>query len=118
MIIEKASVEDAILQGKKLPFMFCRNLSAMYLGKTVENIDLSEVLEIRFFGKHKEVRVVNHDKELNAVVIEGEDKDEVVIKAYRIQNKQYGSQIEVACHLGFDEDGQVFVETRRLINWR
>lgn len=118
MQIEKISVEQAMEEGKELPFLFLRKLSSLYIGKSLVAIDSSEIVEAKYFDNSKEIRIVKRDNGLSAVKLVAEENDKIVCKTYTIQNAIYGKEIDVACHLEYDEDGQGFIKTRRFIDWR
>lgn len=120
MITNVLDVNTAIEEGKKLEYVFIRNLSEMYLGKTSElqnNINFDEMIEIKFFSNNKEIRLFK-DGEISAFSITLEDGDEILTKEFKIQNNDYGSEIGVSYVLNYDEDGQVYTNRKILTSWK
>lgn len=114
MQIEEIDVLEAIKQGQKLPFVYAKNLSDMYFGKNPYNFNLDENLEARFFDKTQEIRIFDG----KAVKITAKNNENTINKTYKIQNAIYGTEFDVCIHLDFDEDGQAFVKTKRMTEWR
>lgn len=120
MKIEFMQSELALEQGIKLPFAFIRSLSNVMLGKTPQVINRDELLEARFFGVHCEIRIFLRDGNLCATRLEEEPDDKILSVEYKLDNPQFGSSIKVYQCLDThsDEDGQTFVSTVRLAEWR
>ncbi len=47
MRIEAISVEEAMAEGTKLPFIFLRNLSSIHVGKMIQEINIEELIEAK-----------------------------------------------------------------------
>lgn len=118
------NIENAISKGEKLPYIYIRNLSDLYVGKTSNyildgnKIDEKEVIEVSFFDNHNEIKIVKNNNLLSAIEITKEDKDDIISKIFKINNKVNGKEITVDYHIDYDEDGQAFIQTKRLADWR
>lgn len=118
------NIENAISKGEKLPYIYIRNLSDLYVGKTSNyildgnKIDENEVIELSFFGNNNEIKIMKSNNSLSAVEIIKEDSDDIISKTFKINNKVNGTEITVDYHIDYDQDGQAFIKTKRLADWR
>ena len=80
-------------------------------------VDLTEVIEARFFNAETEVRLFRKDGKLCGAKLCGECGDIGTEESFRIENPEFGSELKVYRHLASDEDGQTYVMTTRLCGW-
>jgi len=112
------SIEQALLQGKALPYAMIRSLSAVYLGKMPADLSLQELIEARFFDAQQEIRIFWREDTLCAAKLQQEEGDHAYCQTYQIQNPQFGKTVTVSYELEADEDGQTYVAACRLIDWK
>lgn len=110
---EKLEINTALQQGMQLPFALIRTWSIVYLGKCpVQMPQLDELLEARFFGKNREIRIFRREGDMHAVSLEQTPEDRTLEETYELESK-FGKALTVCRHLSVDEDGQtVFIATR------
>lgn len=115
---EPISIQEALERGRKLPYALIRSLSGVTLGPTPENVDLSEVIEARFFHETEEVRLFRDETKLQAVCLTSDESDITIDKRCELANKSvFGKSITVKEILGFDGDGQAYIACTRLTGW-
>lgn len=114
---ETLEPQKALEKGLQLPFAMLRFLSKVFLGETPKQIDLSELLEARFFNQEKEIRIFQRDGILCAAYLEQEEKDNPIEKTYMLENPDFGTQITVCYDLSYDSDGQAYISFMRLSGW-
>lgn len=114
---ELMQLDAALSRGKTLPYALVRGMSGVTLGKTPDIIPTDDLLEARFFSETEEIRVFCSDDGLHAAILTEEPGDVVIEARYTIGNSEFGKALTVHQHLGFDEDGQAFVETVCPVKW-
>lgn len=108
---------QALERGLRLPYALIRCQSRMTLGRTPQSVDLTQVLEARFFDADNEIRLFRGDGELRAAQLRGESGDLCIREQIPIENPRLGAEIAVCRHLDADEDGQTYIKTTRLCGW-
>ena len=93
--------EEALQQGKRLPYLLYYTYSQAYLGPVPQELpDLSQVLRLSFFGSREEIRLFRQDGEtIRGVLMEEEEGDCPVRETFVIANPQFGGSITVANYL-------------------
>lgn len=109
--------DQALAQGLQLPYAMIRSYSQVTMGNTPPSVDLTEVIEARFFNAETEVRLFRKDGKLCGAKLCGECGDIGTEESFRIENPEFGSELKVYRHLASDEDGQTYVMTTRLCGW-
>lgn len=108
---------QAIERGRELPFAWVRTLSEVSLGTVPEKIELSELIEARFFSSTQEIRVFRSDNGWNVSERYEKQNGSEMLRVYSIGNPKFGKSLTVAQVLAEDEDGQVYVHDLRLCHW-
>lgn len=103
--------------GMRLPWVYLRSLSRVYLGKTPERLTMDELLEARFFSEQQEIRIFLSEDGLKAVRLEEETADRFLEKEIAV-NSGFGSSYTVHYLLEADEDGQTSRTVARLASWK
>ena len=103
--------------GMRLPWVYLRSLSRVYLGKTPERLTMDELLEARFFSEQQEIRIFLSEDGLKAVRLEEETADRFLEKEIAV-NSGFGSSYTVHYLLQADEDGQTNRTVARLAGWK
>lgn len=106
--------DQALAQGLQLPYAMIRSYSQVTMGNTPTAVDLTEVIEARFFNAETEVRLFRKDGKLCGAKLCGECGDIGTEESFRIENPEFGSELKVYRHLASDEDGQTYVDFFRL----
>lgn len=114
---ENLTAEQALEQGKKLPFAMVTELSRVVLGRMPIAFDRDELIEARFFDADTEIRVFAADGVCRACKVQREKDDKTIEKAYKTQGENTGSKVDVREYLTFDEDGQAGVCAVCLCGW-
>jgi len=111
--------EEALQQGKRLPYLLYYTYSQAYLGPVPQELpDMSQVLRLSFFGPREEIRLFRQNGEtLCGISMEEEEGDCPVRETFVIANPQFGGSITVANYLTADEDGQSSFYASRLTDW-
>lgn len=117
---EALEVGQALSRGKTLPLSLIRSLSRVTLGPTPVDIDISELIEARFFDADQEVRIFQGENGLQAARIWEGAEDTVIERTYELANEvTFGRSITVHQLLSFDEeDGQAYIAYTRLSGWK
>lgn len=116
---ECLNAQQAVEEGRELPFALIRQLSRVQLGPVPEQMPaLSEILEARFFDGRQEIRLLRQGKELCGVRLTLEDTDRWMDRQEIVENPQLGGELSVRYILDFDEDGQCRVKTFCLTGWK
>ena len=89
----------------------------MSLGATPKYMETEELVEARFFDAHTEVRLFRRDGALQGAALTQEEGDNILEKAYRIENPAYGARLKMASTLMADEDGQTYIAATRICGW-
>lgn len=118
MTVTPLSIQEAMEQGKKLPFALIHCMSSMTLGETPKDCSMDELVEARFFSSEKEVHIFWSDGQWHGILRRQDEGDLNVLKTYPLKNRKYGATITVCQHLNIDDDGQVYVAATRLSGWK
>lgn len=62
--------------------------------------------------------ITKNENQFLAIEISNDVDDEIVTKTFEIGNPLYGFEIDVTYHMDYDQDGQIFVKTKRISDWR
>lgn len=119
MKYEELTVEQALLRGKELPFVFARCLSKVKFGINTEQLEPEEILEARFFDSSQEIRLFRRQGQLEAVCLTQNPEYDYLEEEYQIANKErFGESFTISKYLNVDDDGQTIVEAARLTGWK
>ena len=121
------NVNDIFENGIKLPYVYFRTVSEVYIGKKenitydIESLVKNTVLhEIRFFDDTDEYRLYFYDGALHGIHTsdDGTDDSYIVRRKYKIENqKKFGKTIDVCCYIDSDDDGQNYIAYSRFCGW-
>ena len=117
MKTERLNVQEALNQGKTLPWALVRRLSSFTLGPAPEMVDLDGLIGARFFSADEEVRLFRNEAGLRAVCLTSEEGDTTIEREHKLANPKFGGTITVRQVLVFDEDGQAFIAYTLLTGW-
>ena len=88
--------DQALAQGLQLPYAMIRSYSQVTMGNTPTAVDLTEVIEARFFNAETEVRLFRKDGKLCGAKLCGECGDIGTEESFRIENPEFGSELKVS----------------------
>lgn len=98
------------------------NISDMYFGEaqTCSGIDEEQVAEAFLFDEDKELHIYRESDELRLVrFMESEHAAyDKIDCSYELRQKDMGKKLIVREYLDYDEDGQVYVAFKRMIDIR
>lgn len=124
---KQMELDAAIDQALSYPLCFVRGWSRVYLGpisdlpeelkSTKENPKPAEWIEARFFGKKPVSELRFYHQADYAILIEVDESDETITRTFPIEMRQFGTTLEKADVLSYDEDGQVSVAATLLTGW-
>ena len=80
--------DQALAQGLQLPYAMIRSYSQVTMGNTPTAVDLTEVIEARFFNAETEVRLFRKDGKLCGAKLCGECGDIGTEESFRIENPE------------------------------
>ena len=118
MKYENLELQEGLEKGLKMPYAFISSLSFVKLGYTPENVDLSELIEARFFNDKEEIRIFSNEGILNAVYLKEDAEDRNISKVYILKDSSFGKEITVKYDLDIDGDGQTYIYSTRLYGWK
>lgn len=118
MKIESLTIETALSLGQSLPWAFVRSLGSVTLAATPVSIQLNELLEARFFAEEQEIRLFQKDGVLCAVRLTQEANDDPITEVHLVEHPNFRGELTVCQDLDADEDGQMFLSSTRLSNWK
>ena len=115
-------LQQAISLGLQEPFAYITRLSEVQVGRTPGEFSTDELLEARFFGREREIRILASEDGFQAYCLEDEDGDdclEFIRQVRKSRNfSRFGSELTLLSYLGFDADGQAYICDTRLRNWK
>lgn len=115
--LEEITLEEAYRQAENLEYALLYRISDRILCKSKELTQDSwkECIEARIFSETKEIHIFEQESKKAVVITELDTKD-VISKQYQLENgySKYGDTLCVQQYLGFDEDGQAYIEMTRL----
>lgn len=112
-------ISEALERGKKLTCVLLRFRSGVSLGAVPQSVELSELLEARFFSETEEVRVFRQDGvALRAAVLTREPEDRFLTETYQVEDLRFKGELLVCHILNFDGDGQAYKATTCLSGWK
>lgn len=100
----------------RFPFMMATCLSEVRLGKAVFPVDLSEVIEARYFGPECEMRFYDDGNGLNAALVQEEPKEVFIDRTSKLL-PAFGKTLTRRQYVVYDEDGQGDIKMVRLLKW-
>ena len=118
-MVEALEAGQALSRGRTSPYALIRSLSQVILGPVPAEIDLSELIEVRFFGPEEEIRIFQGESGLQAARLWESGEDTVIQRTYDLANTSlFGKSVMIHQFLSFDEDGQAYVSCTRLAGWK
>ena len=122
MQYEAMNLEQAIEEGKQLPFAMLQTMSEVYIGKTpkekLAKIPKTQIRELRFFDQKQEIRVCRNDGNLQGMKVTNTENETTIEKRYALLSEKFGKEVTVSYALFADEDGQMYVGDNRLLDWK
>lgn len=85
------------------------------------NIDenfFNELIEARFFNENEELRIFDYNGEFKSNIIRDDENNMFILEGELKNNFMFNgfSSIEVKENYDFDDDGQLYIKSRRLSN--
>lgn len=111
------TAEQAIRQGLTLPYAYITRLSEVTVGHTPDSFSTEELLEARFFGPDREIRIWHDADGFSAVSLEDEEQDDHLDLTRPVRRGCFGRKLTLRRYLAFDEDGQAYIRDTRLVHW-
>lgn len=118
MNAEPLTLAQAQERWQSLPYAWMMEESRVFVGKRPETLDISTLIEGRFFDETTEIRIFYQDGVQKASCITQEEGDVVRLETCPVVNRDHGQQLGICRHMAFDDDGQAYVQAVRLYDWR
>lgn len=109
---------EALELGLAQPYAYITRLSRVTVGPTPAQCPLEELLEARFFGPDREVRIYSGEEGLEAVCLEDEEQEDYLTSTCTVRDTRFGKYLTLRRYLGYDEDGQAYIQATRLADWK
>ena len=117
MKIEEMTMPRALELAAEEPFAYITRLSQVEVGRNPKEFSLEELLEVRFFGPRREIRIFREDESFHAVMLEEEEGDVFLEKTALLRESQFGRALTLRQYIVYDADGQGSIQNIRLVNW-
>lgn len=117
MSLEMLELDKALELGGRLPYVYLREESRLYLGAGPIDLNLNELIEARFFSEEKEIRLFRRMGKLCAAIQEDGNKPAVTHR-YSIANPAFGGELTTRQLISYDTDGQAYLGSPRLAGWK
>ena len=112
-------IEQAVALGLAQPYAYITRLSEVTVGPTPPDISPAALLEARFFGPAREVRIWAGDTGLEAICLEDDGQDDFLDLPNReIRAARFGKELTLRRYLDYDKDGQAYICATRLVDWK
>lgn len=112
-------IEQAVALGLAQPYAYITRLSEVTVGPTPPEFSPAELLEARFFGPDREVRIWAGDTGLEAICLEDDGQDDFLDLPNReIRAARFGKELTLRRYLDYDKDGQAYICATRLVDWK
>lgn len=112
-------IEQAVALGLSQPYACITRLSEVTAGPTPPDFSPEELLEARFFGPQREVRIWAGDTGLEAICLEDDGQDDFLdLPPRKIRASRFGKELTLRRYLDYDEDGQAYICATRLVDWK
>lgn len=116
--VAEIEISKALENRKNYEYALVYRLSEVILCRMeqLEEFDLKECMEARFFSKDKELHIFEAEDEKCAVEITDNGREDCILKKYELAPKfsEIGKNLVVQEYLDYDEDGQAVVALTRL----
>lgn len=117
MKIVEMPVAQALALAAKEPYAYITRLSQVEVGLNSETFSLEEVLEARFFGPQREIRIYHEDAEFVGVMLEEEEGDVFLERTSLLREPRFGKSLTLRQYIAYDADGQGSIQNIRLVKW-
>lgn len=117
MIYQALPVEDALRLAQAKPWAYIKNMSSMHLGENPVSLDLTQVLDARFFDGQQEIRLLREEGTLHAYAFTKEADDDC-IDSTGTPLPGFGSSFTKHSYIRYDDDGQAYIAAVCLAGWR
>lgn len=118
MMKKEIDLSQALELGHKLPYVWIRSLSSVYMGKNnFQDKQLEELEEARFFDGDTEIKIIRIAQKLHAWYTCLDAEDCIMKYSYNVRNPEFGGKIQVSQILDSDEDGQTYICDEKLSGW-
>ena len=117
MRIVEMSVAQALEQAAQEPYAYITRLSQVELGPNPEHFSMDEVLEARFFGPHREIRIYQEANDFAGVMLEEEEDDVFLERIAQLRQPRFGKALTMRQYVVYDADGQGSIRDIRLVKW-
>lgn len=117
MKIVDMTMAQALELAAKEPYAYITRLSRVKVGRNPREFSMDEVLEARFFGPKREIRIYREDDCCNAVMVEEEEGDVFLERVSQLREPEFGRCLTMRQYVDFDADGQGSIQTIRLVDW-
>ena len=112
-------IEQAVALGLAQPYAYITRLSEVTVGPTPPDFSPEELLEARFFGPDREVRIWAGETGLEAICLEDDGQDDFLDLPNReIRSARFGKELTLRRYLDYDKDGQAYICATRLVDWK
>lgn len=112
-------LEQAVSLGLDQPYAYITRLSQVTVGPTPREFSLEELVEARFFGPDREVRIYTCEEGLQALCLEDDGQEDYLPPLTRsIRSPRFGRELTLRRYLDYDADGQAYITATRLLDWK
>ena len=116
--VTELELSKALERRKNYEYALVYRLSEVILCRMerLEDFDLKECTEARFFSTDKELHLFETEEGMCAVEVTDDGTEDCVLKEYKLAPKfeRVGKRLVVQEYLDYDEDGQAVVALTRL----
>lgn len=111
------ALDQALRLGLSEPYAYITRLSQVTVGPTPDVCPLEELLEARFFGPEREIRIWLEEDDFFAVSLEDEDQDDCLEDLTRPIRRAdcFGADLTLRRYVAYDADGQAYIRDTRLV---
>ena len=111
-------IEQAVTLGLDQPYAYITRLSEVTVGPTPPAFSPEELLEARFFGPHREVRIWAGEEGVEALCLEDDGQEDFLDLSRQIRTPRFGRELMLRRYLDYDKDGQAYICATRLVDWK
>ncbi len=115
---EEFASDQMIEKIKEQDYALLYKISEMSLKKAddITENDLDELTEARAFSESSEIHLFRQNDQLKCLKITDSGQDDILMEKYALENRfgAIGKTVIVKKYIGYDEDGQAYIELKRL----
>ena len=117
MKIVDLTMSQALELSAREPYAYITRLSCVEVGRNPKDFSMDELLEARFFGPQREIRIYRQDDCCQTVMLEEEEGDVFLERVSQLREPEFGHLLTVRQYIEYDADGQGNIQSIRLVDW-